>query len=188
MANARADNISQTPSAVKEENPAQLETWRWNGTLNTSNKDPESLGHIVLRHQSHPLWDPKREIFCRGNLDLLPGQVTDSAAGGTDEIQSNESYPLFLQVHPGYKSYMFRGYYKIRSIKYLAPHSRQLNIYLEAKFQGKPDISTLLRERLNRKWAVVTLQKDRCRDVEAVNIRPAGQRGVNNMLAELRRH
>ncbi|EER45682.1 conserved hypothetical protein [Histoplasma capsulatum H143] len=142
--NKSFSKCGKSPAPATTTTCSPRERQRWQGTLNTTAKDPHTLAYIVLFREAHPFWETKREILCKSNLHLLPESIA-----ATLNPQGNTMPPL-----------SFAGYYRICSVHYLAPRSRELAAYLEVKFGTQHRTSEKWIGSLSRRWAVVTLDLD----------------------------
>ncbi|EEH07529.1 conserved hypothetical protein [Histoplasma capsulatum G186AR] len=148
------------PATTTTCSPRERQRQRWQGTLNTTANDPHTLAYIVLFREAHPFWETKREILCKSNLHLLPESFAATLNVTTTTIVS---YPIFVpQSAPRqyHAPLSFAGYYRICSVRYLAPRSRELAAYLEVKFGTQHRTSEKWIGSLSRRWAVVTLDLD----------------------------
>ncbi|EQL30642.1 hypothetical protein BDFG_06903 [Blastomyces dermatitidis ATCC 26199] len=168
--------------------PAQARERRRRGTLNTAANDLDTLAYIILFSDAHPFWETKREILCKSNLDLLRVPVaaastmtnitttttTTTTYGNNNDNNTNNppspahptSYPIFIdQAVPGRryqpsKPHSFVGYYRIRTVRYLEPRSRELAAYLEVRFGTVQRTPEKWIGCFSRRWAVITVDLD----------------------------
>ncbi|PGH12172.1 hypothetical protein AJ79_04467 [Helicocarpus griseus UAMH5409] len=149
------------------------------GTLNHTATDPSKLAYIVIFDRAHPFWETRHEVFCKTNIELLPRlpkRPKKSRNDTSNTITSNNnnnsnsntkdvasSYPLFIQqyISGQYNSpYTFAGYYRITTVRFLNPHTRQLAAYLEQKFGNKPRDHEAWIRSFSTRWAVITVEED----------------------------
>ena len=155
------------------------------GTLNSNsdkgvNWDPSSLAFIVIFKDQHPQWPS--EIFCKTNLNLLPGST---ALPDSDETDGNavkgknlvhqdlkghlsDPIPVFTDAPRTHtpravadRRFIFVQYFHITSVAYLAPQSKELVHMLDLKFtpEGKRRSAEAWKTSLSLTWAVVRLEK-----------------------------
>jgi hypothetical protein len=192
----RVDREAAGESTEGDEARQQSSAVRGQGTLNSTYAEQDKLAYIMLYHLQHPFWKDKREIFCKSNIDLLPPSETSQDKDKDSDIdrskEKEKSYPVFTQRRSSKARYArsmgFDGYYRIESVKYLEPESKELVEYLTAKFGDRPRGPDAWKKSLSMKWAVVTLSPDEARKDEGSHIPAAApQKSVNDMLADLRR-
>lgn len=119
-------------------------------------------------------------------------------------LYDNEPIAVFEQVSRLQTGpFRFAGYYKIASLEYLAPHSRELFQLLEQKFtttdrfgrtKKRQRSAASWRSSMRHRWAVISLEKDE--DADASQPPPKIEAGdsdstsprksVNELLKELR--
>ena len=135
-------------------------------TLIPDQTTPTNLSAVVLYKDQHPDWPSAREIFCKSNLEVLRSPAV------TEGI---ESFPVFIEL-PFAKKFEFGGYFRVRRVRWLAPQSQELKVYLARKFDPPTSPGTGRRRSVpvertevawqdawNREWAVVALEKDATR-------------------------
>lgn len=169
------------------------------GTLNSNAElgrewDPSSLAFVVVFRGQHPEWPGK--IFCKTNLNLLPGggavegatnedgdggeQSASKAATEEEPSPLTPPIPIFTEgprqntnggtQHLNQK-FFFTGYHILTRTTYLAPGSPQLVKMLDTKFtpEGKRRSVEAWKHSLSLTCAVVEL-----RGVEAEEAKEKG--------------
>lgn len=136
-------------------------------TLSNSLASPHSLTAIIIHDGQHPEWPPT--IMCKTNVEILPSDATDET----------HEYPLFKEApfrRTGReKAFEFDGWWRIVVINFLEPRSEELVAMLDKKFsrpqrrggfgsgrrdQGQARTVEAWTSSLNRRWAVVSLEKN----------------------------
>lgn len=145
-------------------------------TLSNSLASPDSLTAIIIHDGQHPEWPPT--IMCKTNVEILPSDATDET----------HEYPLFKEApfrRTGReKAFEFDGWWRIVVINFLEPRSEELVAMLDKKFsrpqrrggfgsgrrdQGQARTVEAWTSSLNRRWAVVSLEKNTARKDNPVN-------------------
>lgn len=145
-------------------------------TLSNSLASPDSLTAIIIHDGQHPEWPPT--IMCKTNVEILPSDATDET----------HEYPLFKEApfrRTGReKAFEFDGWWRIVVINFLEPRSEELVAMLDKKFsrpqrrgvfgsgrrdQGQARTVEAWTSSLNRRWAVVSLEKNTARKENTVN-------------------
>ncbi|PGH04819.1 hypothetical protein GX51_03305 [Blastomyces parvus] len=154
------------PRPAARERERKRERERRQGTLNTTSDNPDTLAYITLYTNAHPFWHTKREILCKSHLDLLPTTPLPPPPSSSSSSSSPPSYPLFINqgLQSPYRQQpdppAFAGYHRIRAVRYLEPHSRELAAYLELKFGTQQRTPEKWAGCFSRRWAVISVEMD----------------------------
>lgn len=171
------DAVGVDPSPSSQISSETIEKEIKQKSVTEDDNGRDTLRCVIIYNDQHPEWDSDHKIFCKSNLHALP-QSSGSSEEDNETIREIE-LPVYQEVPFMFgdtkqgSRYEFIGWWKLKDVEYLEPHSRRLVDYFKLKFnsQVKKYQRRTVKKRseeaweagLAMKWALITLEQNHSR-------------------------